>query len=253
MSNQDYQIVTFEEFKEQFSQLTVAELYSGNGFVRAVVQMIPNLGPIIDAFLAMPGTKFKEERLLLFLFSLHCGINLLDGRLKHLEETSGEDFHDIAWAAIESSRNTSSKQKIIANSMILTNLLSIDNDGGFRPEDFIRMLAELSPIEVKIIGIFYREYSRDQSFEDSEMKIKNALERAWKLKVHEKIIHELRMEGEEDLYYVLKRIERTGLISEITGNFYYYTGGSYMPTKALNKLMEYLNKHPFKDFRFDLE
>ena len=53
------------------SEKTIAELYSENGIVRALTQLIPTVGPIIDSIIAIQGNKIKEKRLILLVYIIY--------------------------------------------------------------------------------------------------------------------------------------------------------------------------------------
>ncbi|WP_342576686.1 hypothetical protein [Paenibacillus sp. FSL M8-0142] len=234
-----------ENQKPNETQLTdsrsIAEAYSSADLLRVIMQSIPTIGPILDVFLAMPGTRIREERLQFFISTLFEAVQKLEGRIDlHIAET--EEFHDSVWRAIESSLNSRTKNKIIMNVMILSNILTVKTGSVIDPEDYLKLVAELSPIESRIVALFHKIYKDDTGTTESE----NNLQRATRLEAQKIIASTLGIEDSDDLYFQLKRLERTGLIREITGTFFGYTGGSFAPTKLLDRLMEYLSYSRFQ-------
>ena len=55
-----------------------------------------------------------------------------------------------------------------------------------------------------------------------------------------KILNEKYGIDEEDLNFLLKRTESTGLIREITGTYLNYDGGTYIMNETLRKFMDSL-------------
>lgn len=225
---------------------TITSKYSSNNILRALVQMIPFVGPLFDAIIAIPGDKYKEERLNRFLLLLYKSIKEIEGTQakEEFHNNSGwinsEEFYDILNLAIEGSLKSRSKEKMLINVMILTNLLSVNNNDNFRPEEYIYALESLSPIEVKILLIFYKSYSK----ESDNITHESELQKASRIDVKANMIKEIGID-EADLLFMLKRIEKSGFIKEITGTYFNYTGGSFTITESLNKMMDYLSKHPF--------
>lgn len=232
------------EFKDLIAKGSSAELYSENGVVRAIMQMIPYVGPLLDTVLASPGTKQKEERLLL-LFSLfyqslvslqeQIGLQQFDEKLKLV---NNDDFYDMLLSAIESSARTRSREKIIMNSMILSNLMAVKNEGVFWPEEYLNAIEQLTSMEVQVLLIFYKAYNNKQSKEEE-----NELEKAKKVDIRGKIQEQLYID-QEDLDFILKRLERSGFIKEISGTYYDYLGGIYTVTDSLLRMMKYLAQNP---------
>jgi len=238
-----------QEFIELLKGDSILEFYTDQQLFRTLVQMIPGIGPLVDVALAIPGTKRKQQRLDLLLWSLYKGLILIEQKLSTQEIEAGrsfmetEAFEDMLSAAIDSSQKTRSREKILMNAMILTNLSSARNDGRYRPEEYINVLAELTSLELDMILIFFRSYD-----EDTRGESENELGQATRLHAQEKIVEELCIEP-DDLEFILKRLERTGLIKEVIGSYYGYNGGRFTATKTLFRLMEYLNDHPFANFR----
>ena len=48
----------------------------------------------------------------------------------------------------------------------------------------------------------------------------------------------------DDIHFFMKRLERTGFVSELTGTFVGYTGGQFMITPSLKRFNSYLAQHP---------
>jgi hypothetical protein len=239
-------IITEEPFKLT-DKKSIAQLYSESSIIRALVQTIPSFGAIIDAFLAMSGTKLRDERLETFINYLYESIKRLEYKVDDLVAES-EEFHDCLWTALESSINSRVREKIIMNVMIISNLLTVKNEGHYRPEEYLKILSDLTPMEAKIIALFYKAYK--ENGDQDPISNESELQRAQRIQAQELVSNTLRIEDEEELKFFLKRLERTGLIREITGTYFDYTGGRYMASKVLQMLMDYLKEHPFSKTEF---
>jgi len=236
-----------ELVSNQTKSKSIPELYSENGLIRALVQMIPTIGPILDAIVAIPGTKIKEKRTLDFLVILYKGLKAVEDRIQNLEITMTEEFYDMFILAHESSVSTRSKEKLVFNIMILTNAISGENENNYRSEEYIKALADLTPTETKVLAIFYNSYVNDESQPEEE---DNELKLARRVGAQEKIMQGLNIDSEEVLF-LLQRLERSGFIREIKGMYLGYNGGSYTLTKVLEQLMEYLSDHPFSKIEIE--
>lgn len=220
---------------------SLSELYSNNTIIRALVQTIPTLGSIIDAFLAMPGTKYRDARLESFLNCLYESMKVLEFKVDALVVET-EEFHDCLWMALKSSLNSRNKDKIIMNVMILSNILTIRNDDSYQPEEYLKILSELSPIESKIVAIFHQVHN-EQIKPQADVN-ENIHQSDHQINTQELVAETLKMDQAELLFYY-KRLEGMGLLSEITGSFLGYMGGLFVPSRTLDMLMKYLEKHPF--------
>ncbi|MDR3587506.1 MAG: hypothetical protein P4L59_19670 [Desulfosporosinus sp.] len=239
-----------EEFIKLLRGDSIPEFYADQSLFRALVQMIPAVGPLFDAALAIPGTKSKQQRLDLLLWLMYKGLILIEQRLSTAEIDAGrgwmttETFEDMVNAAIESAQKSRSREKILLNSMILTNLINGTTDGVYSPEEYINVLNDLTPLEIKAILVFYRLY-KDDIMSPGE----NILGQANRIQAQEILAQELSVDNDE-LEFIMKRLERTGFIKEINGTYLSYFGGRFTITKTLLRLMDYLRDHPFSNYSF---
>ena len=243
-----YAKVLEEGNMEDLNKKSLPEKYSDNSLIRALVQMIPSVGPIIDALLAYPGTKIRERRIYEFLRILHTGLRSLESRIVDLEFLNTEEFYDLFISTLESSVQSRSKEKLVINVMILTKHLTLHNKSDFKAEEYIRAIADLTPLETKILGIFYDSYINDSSEPEEQ---DNELIVARRINAQGRVMEELGFKTEEELFFMLQRLERTGLIKEIAAVYWDYSGGIYTVTQALFQLMEQLSDHPFSKMNLE--
>jgi hypothetical protein len=228
-----------EKFNKQLQRKSWVEWYSSNlPAVRAAVQAIPVIGGPLDTMLAMPGQLFQEERVELLFRYIGEAVSRLDQDCLKKEWVYSDEFRDILIQAIESSARSRSEEKIRINAMILTNVLIVPNDGQFWPEEYLKALADLTPREVKALFVFYKAFEGLHS--DSG---ENELQRAQKTSWAEMLQEECGIDP-YDVIFLMRRLERTGFVSEITGSYLGYSGGQFYPSESLRKLMEYLSLNP---------
>ncbi|WP_148220549.1 hypothetical protein [Halanaerobium praevalens] len=237
-----------KEFEDLVSEENLPSIYSDDDLIRSIVELIPIVGPIIDGVIARIGTKYKEKRMHMFLILFYKSLKIIENRLdekefnEKLKWTETEEFHDMFNSAIDSTIKTRSREKIIMNVMILTNIISVKNNGEFRPEEYIYSLESLSPLEVKVIYIFYNCYKKDNNLDNEE----NDLQKSNRINAKEKVMEELHID-EQDLIFLLTRIEKSGFLKEITATMFDYEGGAFTINESLNRMMNYISKHPFSD------
>jgi hypothetical protein len=225
------------EFLEEVNRRKVTEWYSDSGILRSLVQTtVPYMGAIVDAVLALPGTKSKEQRVNAFLIAFYHCVKAIDQRLSAVETIESEEFQDCLIIAIESSMQTRSREKIIMNAMIMANLINANNTENYRPEEYLRAIADLSPAEVSTLRILYDFEKLPPKGDQTLMQSQGELNTI----VHEKTGIEM-----DDMKFLWKRLERTGFVSEMTGAMLGYIGGRFIASPSLNRFMDYLNLHPF--------
>jgi DNA-binding MarR family transcriptional regulator len=229
LNNKDKEIVLS-------SNESLIEIYGGSGVTKAIVQLIPWVGTFINEILSEKSNKIKEKRLETFLNALYDCIKDLDKSTLKNNWINSEEFYDLLDRAISSSLKTRSKEKIQINAFILSNVLHLkENEQNFRPEEYLAALEDLTPLEVKALLTIY------QTDLLNETNKANGKE--------EHITYPVALQKEcgldsSEVIFMLKRLERTGFVTELTGAFIGYTGGEYITTSALKRLKEYLSLNP---------
>ncbi|MDR3601005.1 MAG: hypothetical protein P4L49_11095 [Desulfosporosinus sp.] len=231
--------------QESIFEESLTSKYAENDIIHSLVQMIPIVKPIIDGVMSMPGNKYKDKRVSDFLLLLYLSLKVSEKQMAKSEFEDNirwaktEAFYDMFNLAIEGAVKSRSREKLIMNVMILSNLFSVKNNGEFCPEEYIYALGQLSPLEVKIISVFYQSYKTDVEPSDSESE----LQKANRLDAQGRLISELGIYS-ENLLFLLKRIEKLGFIKELKGSLGGYSGGRFTITESLSRMMDYLAEHP---------
>jgi hypothetical protein len=209
--------------------------YSSSLSLKVLISQIPYLGSVIDGIITHKEDELQEQRLKYFLGSLKEGIEKIDERTIQKEWVNSEEFYDILRQAISSSIKSRSKEKALINVRILLNVLGTTNEGQFRPEEYLHSIEELTTTEVKALLVIYQEFTSKER-EDSQNDLQFARTLNWK----EKIIQHCGID-EEDIEFVIKRLEKTGFITEITGAYFSYSGGQIKITQSFIRFMNYIS------------
>ncbi len=217
---------------------SVTQWYGKMQSIRALIQLIPSIGGFLDTLLGIPAYYFEQERLELLFKYIGDIFESIEHERLNLDWANTDQFRDILRIAIESSAKSRSEEKIKMNAMILSNTLFVENDGSFMPEEYLLALEDLTPIEISALFTFYETVKDQQQLRESG----NA-KAAEKLSWRESIKQQCRLD-DEDIEFIMKRIQRSGLISELVGANLSYSGGSYRINPTFERLVDYLSKNP---------
>lgn len=103
---------------------SLIEKYEGNSVLRALVNLVPNIGGSLDILLSIKGSKWREERLKAFLTDLDKRVGEIENE-EILEKISGsEEFYDLIVQSMNSVIKTRHQKKIECYSNILINSLT---------------------------------------------------------------------------------------------------------------------------------
>ncbi|MFV1455488.1 hypothetical protein [Bacillus mycoides] len=208
---------------------------------KAIIAGIPTIGASIDAILSSKQAEYKEKRIKELLYFLKAALDKVEKNKIDKEWAESEEFYDLLRNAVESSTKGRSVEKIKMNAMILSNVLTVENNDNYRPEEYLDTLSELTALECKILLIVYERFQAVQA--ENGNKIELSRKADWK----EAIIKQCSID-KDDLDFVMKRLERTGFIKEITaGAILSYNGGEYYVTGTFEKFMGYLKLNPIAE------
>jgi len=161
---------------------------------------------------------------------------------KYLES---EEWFDLVIKAIEAAVRTRHKEKINLYARVLRGAVTIQNRQEFSPEEYVAVLTELTLREIEVAQVIYGQQC-DVPMQPNENELQWAWRTGWK-----QLPPSCPSVPEEDIPFTLLRLQKSGLIREITGTYFDYTGGVYVITESFRKLMRYIeNKinycsHPF--------
>ena len=150
---------------------------------------------------------------------------------KYLES---EEWFDLVIRVIEAAARTRSREKINLYARVLRGAVTIQDRREFSPEEYLAVLTELTLREIEVGQVIYR-----QQCEVRMQPNENELQWAWRMGW--KQLPELCSSvPKEDIPFILLRLQKSGLVREITGTYFNYTGGVYIITESFRKLMRYI-------------
>ena len=133
--------------------------------------------------------------------------------------------------------------KIIFFSKLIKNSLESSEEERKYNFDYIKIVHELSIDQMHLLHEIYIQQKdlykfREESPEYNEL---NLVHECTDWKNLPKILNDKYGIDENDLNFLLKRTESTGLIREITGSYIGYDGGTYIMNETLRKFMDRLD------------
>lgn len=87
------------------------EKYSDSAIARSIIQFIPYVGGVLDTILTTPASKWKEERVLVYLAYLEEKIKTNEDQFKKLSQNFPEEMLDAILYSTEASAKTRSGRK----------------------------------------------------------------------------------------------------------------------------------------------
>jgi len=193
----------------------VAEAYASNPILRAAAQLIPYAGPSIDAILGTFGGNLGQRRLQALFEELRVMMSQLEEEKVDKAFIEGEEWIDLLIQAIAASIRTRSRDKIRWYAAILAGAARVDRPPDLDLEGALAVLASLSPAEVQ-----FARYLFDHSNAGQQLVKKTAISR------------------EADQEFRLRRLEATGLISEVIATYAGVSGGEFMVTPTFTRIMK---------------
>lgn len=221
---------TDNEILEKISK--AIDFYSDNIPLRTLVASIPYVGGGLDVVFSTQGQINVQRRLTLLLTQLQTEYRALDERMVDKDFVKSEEFFDLLVKVLEASARTRHDEKIRLYAKILRNSTIWDYHIRYNPEDYVNVLSELSIQELNLARIIYSSQGSVPQNKDEE-DITWAKRCGWD--------HIIESVQADDAKFLLKRLERTGLISEVVGTILGYHGGVYIITDTFRKMMEFLN------------
>lgn len=224
------------EIKDKIVKATesATEIYSQSALLRAEICGIPFIGSSIDVLIGTRGQNIIQRRILSFIDKLKSEVATLEENKIDKEYLTNEEFFDLIFRAFEYSSRTKDDDKIELYAKILRGAVNLDNRDEYYPEEYLEVIKELTPFELKIARAIY-EQQNDQPNE-GENELQWARRKGWDN------LHVACGVSQEELRFLLLRIERTGLIKELTGGYYDYTGGVYVITDMFRGIMKFINE-----------
>lgn len=170
-----------------------AEWYTEKSILRALITAIPTIGGPMDVLISTEGQKITQRRITDFINELKSEMDKITEDMVNYEFLESEDFFDLIFAAFESASRTKEQLKINLYAKIIKNSVVIE-DVDFSSLEYIKIISELSLQEILVLKQLY-ETKGMNAFDDS-------------------IFSDFDNMSKDEFIFVLKRIERVGLIYE---------------------------------------
>jgi hypothetical protein len=198
--------------------------------------------------------KISERRLNELCVEWQKQMQEIPDDLVDKDYVESEEFFDLVFKTWEATKRTRHNEKIHLYARILTGAVPIQNREEHPPEDYLTVLEELSPTEIKLARALYEQQKEQPEDDENGMKY---LRRKGVLKydVSETnyvkhghgqwagLIQKCPDVTQSNIEFALLRLQRCGIANEITGAFLDYTGGVYCITETFRKMMEFLEKN----------
>ena len=162
-----------------------------------------------------------------------------------------KEFFDLVFQAWESTKRTRHDEKIRLYAKLLAGAIPLQSRQQDSPEDYLTVLAELSLKELQVARALYTQ-QRDAPASDENnfqwlrrigaVDLEDKGEKYKGLGQWKKLRRECPLVADEDMEFVLLRLQRSGLVNEVSGTILDYSGGAYVINNTLRKLMHYLER-----------
>lgn len=207
-----------------------------NTALRFKIISIPIVGNYIDVAYTESIQTIRER-------ILKNSIEELDEKKIDKEYLNSLEFLNLLVLTYKMALDEIELDKIIFFSKLIKNSLESSEEERKYNFDYIKIVHELSIDQMHLLHEIYIQQKdlykfREESTEYNEL---NLVHECTDWKNLPKILNDKYGIDENDLNFLLKRTESTGLIREITGSYIGYDGGTYIMNETLRKFMDRLD------------
>lgn len=207
-----------------------------NTALRFKIISIPIVGNYIDVAYTESIQTIRER-------ILKNSIEELDEKKIDKEYLNSLEFLNLLVLTYKMALDEIELDKIIFFSKLIKNSLESSEEERKYNFDYIKIVHELSIDQMHLLHEIYIQQKdlykfREESPEYNEL---NLVHECTDWKNLPNILHDKYGIDENDLNFLLKRTESTGLIREITGSYIGYDGGTYIMNETLRKFMDRLD------------
>ena len=207
-----------------------------NTALRFKIISIPIVGNYIDVAYTESIQTIRER-------ILKNSIEELDEKKIDKEYLNSFEFLNLLVLTYKMALDEIELDKIIFFSKLIKNSLESSEEERKYNFDYIKIVHELSIDQMHLLHEIYIQQKdlykfREESPEYNEL---NLVHECTDWKNLPKILNDKYGIDENDLNFLLKRTESTGLIREITGSYIGYDGGTYIMNETLRKFMDRLD------------
>lgn len=199
------------ELARRAEQANVA--YERNTALRALVVAIPGIGSSLDVVLASEAPRIFRERTSKVLNDMKERMETVEDSAIDKEYLQTEEFFDLVLKALDSAIKTRDERKLRLYARILTESTIRSKKEGHSPEEYLDLIADLTPLELRVARALYAGWPR----EGCESRGTNDVQEAWR-GWQDRVRAEVSIDG-ADLQLILGRLHSSGLITEEGGLF----------------------------------
>ena len=210
--------------------------------LRSKMVTIPIFGSYMDVVYTESMQAIKE-------MAFRNSLEELDEKKIDKEYLNSLEFLNLLVLTYKMALDEIELDKIIFFSKLIKNSLESSDEERKYNFDYIKIVHELSIDQMHLLHEIYIQQKdlykfREESPEYNEL---NLVHECTDWKNLPKILNDKYGIDENDLNFLLKRTESTGLIREITGTYLEYDGGTYIMNETLRKFMDKLDNIVIKN------
>lgn len=216
-----------------------SEVYVQHAWLRAAVNLIPYIGSSLDVVLASRGIV-HQKRILELLKNLEEEMSLIKEERIDIAYLESEEFSDILLRVMEASLKARDRDKIRLYAKFLRGVVLFQDRHRISSEDYLAALIELTPSELEVARAIYKQqYDSEPNSDESD------LQWAWR-KGWNDLPNQVMSVLKEELPFILLRVQKSGLIRELSGSYVGYEGEVYVITDAFRKLVHFIGDDEFQ-------
>lgn len=203
---------------------------------RSKLISVPILGNYMDIVYTESVQAIKD-------ISFQNSLEKLDEEKIDKEYLNSLEFYNLLVHTFKLTLDEIERDKVIYYSKLIKNSLESSKQDRKYTFDYIKIVHELSIDQMYLLQEIYIQQKdlykiKEEHPEYYELTL---VERHTDWENLPKILYEKYGIVEDDLNFLLKRTESTGLIHEINGSYFDYPGGTYIMNESLRKFMDSLN------------
>ena len=235
--------------------------YEKNEALRAFVNVIPGIGGGLDVLLASGGQR-SRTRMIRFISDLQEDMK---GRLEVIEDSlvdqdylQSDEFFDLLLKAFDTSAKTRDEEKRRVCARILVESAILSKRQGYSPEEYLDIVAGLTPRELAVAREFYEYWPKEKPSEPEDnadvqehKDVQKQARKDWQA-WQDMACKGVGIDG-TDLQLILGRLQSVGLMTADIGDFS-IDGGPitetprHWATPAFEKLMGFLERREWTYF-----
>lgn len=203
---------------------------------RSKLISVPILGNYMDIVYTETVQAIKD-------ISFQNSLEKLDEKKIDKEYLNSLEFYNLLVQTFNMILDEIERDKVIYYSKLIKNSIESSKDDRRYTFDYINIVHELSINQMYLLQEIYIQQKdlykiKEEHPDCTELSL---VEKCTDWKKLPDVLKDKYGIEENDLNFLLKRTESTGLIHEITGSYWDYSGGTYIMNESLRKFMDSLD------------